>query len=61
MPPPNAAALLPLTVQVVSVADYQTYLKSLQDKGRETAKPLLGGSDAYTQAGLNTDTEGVNK
>jgi cytochrome c oxidase subunit II len=48
-------------VRVVSQADYQSYLQGLKDKGRETTKPLLGGADADTQAGVNHDTEGVNK
>ena len=48
-------------VKVVSKADYASYLQGLQDKGRETDEPLLGGADAHTQAGLAGDTEGVNK
>jgi cytochrome c oxidase subunit 2 len=48
-------------VRVVSEADYESYLQELQDKGREVSEPLLGGSQADTQAGLNSDTEGVNK
>jgi cytochrome c oxidase subunit II len=48
-------------VKVVSQADYQSYLQDLRDKGRETSAPLLGGAEADTQTGLNTDTEGVNK
>ncbi len=48
-------------VKVVSLADYQAYLKKLQASGNESAKPLLGGSQAYTQAGLEpaTSTEGA--
>jgi cytochrome c oxidase subunit 2 len=48
-------------VQVVSEADYESYLVDLQNKGRETDAPLLGGSEAYTQAGLASDSEGGNE
>ncbi|WP_459982487.1 aa3-type cytochrome oxidase subunit II [Nocardioides sp. AN3] len=58
-------------VKVVSPQEYQAYLQGLQSKGRETSKPLLGGEDAHTQAGLNelagseggqsTESEGANK
>jgi cytochrome c oxidase subunit 2 len=51
-------------VRVVSQADYQTYLQDLQNAGRVTDKPLLGGAEADTQAGLeknSEDSEGVNK
>ena len=42
-------------VKVVSQADYQAYLKNLQTEGFTSTKPLLGGSDAYTQAGLQSE------
>jgi cytochrome c oxidase subunit II len=44
-------------VKVVSADEYQQHLKDLQAAGGETDKPLLGGSEAYTQAGLD-DEEG---
>jgi len=40
-------------VHVVSKDDYDTYLKSLQASGNESPTPILGGSEAYTQAGLS--------
>ncbi len=46
------------TVKVVSQADYQTYLQQLQTNGFTSNLPLIGGRDAYTQAGL--ETEGGN-
>lgn len=48
-------------VKVVSQADYQAYLQQLKAAGHESAKPLLGGSQAYTQAGLKDTsiTEGA--
>ena len=48
-------------VKVVSVSDYQSYLQDLQSKGRESAKPLLGGVEAHTQDGLATQTGGENQ
>jgi cytochrome c oxidase subunit 2 len=48
-------------VKVVSQSDYQSYLQELQSKGGRSDKPLLGGAQADTQAGVNSDTEGVNK
>jgi cytochrome c oxidase subunit 2 len=48
-------------VKVVSEADYESYLQELQNDGRESSKPLLGGSEAYTQAGLASDSEGENE
>ncbi|SFC07023.1 cytochrome c oxidase subunit 2 [Nocardioides terrae] len=48
-------------VKVVSEADYESYLQDLKSQGNEADKPLLGGAEADTQAGLNNDTEGVNK
>jgi cytochrome c oxidase subunit 2 len=46
-------------VKVVSQADYDAYLLDLADQGWIADEPLLGGSDAITQAGLDDeDTEG---
>jgi cytochrome c oxidase subunit II len=45
-------------VKVVSEADYASYIQDLQSKGHESDKPLLGGSEAYTQDGLNTEPGG---
>ncbi|WP_307816359.1 aa3-type cytochrome oxidase subunit II [Nocardioides limicola] len=42
-------------VNVVSRAEYDAYLQSLYDLGNFSDTPLLGGSDARTQAGLNTN------
>jgi cytochrome c oxidase subunit 2 len=42
-------------VEVVSRADYDAYLADLEAQGNVSAVPLLGGSDARTQAGLDTD------
>jgi cytochrome c oxidase subunit 2 len=44
-------------VKVVSKADYESYLQDLQSKGFTSAKPLIGGADAYTQAGLQSEGE----
>jgi cytochrome c oxidase subunit II len=44
-------------VHVVSREDYDAYLKALQDAGQETRFPLLGGAEAYTQAGLDENEE----
>ena len=43
-------------VKVVSSSDYDAYLKRLQAEGHESDKPLLGGVDAYQQAGLEQPT-----
>ena len=40
------------TVKVVSESDYQAYLKTLVAAGQVSDKPLLGGSEVQTQAGL---------
>ena len=45
-------------VKVVSREDYDAYLESLRDAGNESETPLIGGDDARTQAGLDTETEG---
>ena len=39
-------------VEVVSQADYDSYLKDLEARGDVADEPLLGGEDARTQAGL---------
>jgi cytochrome c oxidase subunit 2 len=39
-------------VEVVSAAEYESYLKDLEAKGYVADEPLLGGEDATTQAGL---------
>ena len=44
-------------VDVVSQAEYDKYLQGLQRAGQESQTPLIGGSDAYTQAGLGSGTE----
>jgi cytochrome c oxidase subunit 2 len=44
-------------VKVVSKADYEQYLSDLQADGRESEQPLLGGAEAYTQAGLGADDD----
>ena len=48
--------------QVVSQADYDSYLKDLEAQGNVADEPLLGGEDARTQAGLEdaqTETGGT--
>jgi cytochrome c oxidase subunit 2 len=43
------------TVKVVSPEDYQTYLEGLAETGVNTSdSPVLGGSNARTQVGLDT-------
>ena len=42
-------------VRVVSPEEYDAYLKDLQAKGFESDEPLLGGVNAYEQAGLNDE------
>jgi cytochrome c oxidase subunit 2 len=44
-------------VKVVSSADYESYLQDLQANGFESEEPLLGGAQAYTQAGLGSGEE----
>jgi cytochrome c oxidase subunit 2 len=44
-------------VHVVSQEDYDAYVQSLVDAGAETEKPMLGGDNAYTQAGLDENEE----
>jgi cytochrome c oxidase subunit 2 len=47
-------------VRVVSQDEYDAYIQHLQDAGAETDKPLLGGQNASTQAGLD-EPEGEGK
>ena len=42
-------------VKVVSRDDYEAHLKALEDAGLTTDLPLLGGAEAYTQAGLDSE------
>ncbi len=44
-------------VKVVSQADYAAHLEELKSKGAESPTPLVGGSNAYTQAGLEGDSQ----
>jgi cytochrome c oxidase subunit 2 len=46
-------------VDVVSAEDFEQHLRDLQAAGYETedGEPLLGGADAYTQAGLAEDDD----
>lgn len=44
-------------VKVVSQADYDAHLADLKGQGALRDSPLLGGSDATTQAGLEGDSE----
>jgi cytochrome c oxidase subunit 2 len=41
-------------VHVVSHDDYEAHLQDLEDQGLTSDKPLLGGSEAYTQDGLDS-------
>jgi cytochrome c oxidase subunit 2 len=45
-------------VKIVSQADYQTYLQSLQAQGNVSDLPLLGGITSQTQAGLDPSSGG---
>ncbi len=42
-------------VHVVSMEDYKAHLQELEDAGATSELPLLGGENAYTQAGLAGD------
>jgi cytochrome c oxidase subunit 2 len=44
-------------VEVVSAEDYEAYVQSLEDAGPTSDAPLLGGSYARTQAGLDSGDE----
>lgn len=50
-------------VKVVSQADYEAHLADLAEQGYEAEKPLLGGSNATTQDGLEEpgDSEGSHE
>jgi cytochrome c oxidase subunit 2 len=45
-------------VEVVSQADYAAYLADLEATGQVSEKPLLGGADVKTVAGLDSNEEG---
>ena len=45
-------------VKVVSREDYDAWLQGLEDKGNISEEPLLGGTDASTQHGLDTSESG---
>jgi cytochrome c oxidase subunit 2 len=45
-------------VKVVSDAQFQAYLKQLQTEGNVAARPLLGGIESQTQAGLESGSQG---
>jgi len=47
-------------VHVVSKAAYDQYVSNLQTEGQTSTLPLIGGSDAHTQAGLGTGTTESN-
>ena len=44
-------------VKVVSREDYEQHLQDLEDAGQTSDLPLLGGEDAYTQDGLESEGE----
>ena len=43
-------------VEVVSAADYDQYLQDLEAAGFVSEEPVLGGGQAYTQAGLDDES-----
>ena len=45
-------------VEVVSLEDYEQYLRDLQEAGYESEGPVLGGGQAYTQEGLERAQRG---
>jgi cytochrome c oxidase subunit 2 len=45
-------------VQIVSDADFQTYLQQLASRGYIAKEPLLGGITSQTQAGLESGSQG---
>ena len=57
-PPVPGSAVQPIRVDAnavlisVSVADYESYLQSLQAEGNVSDQPLLGGITSQTQSGL---------
>jgi hypothetical protein len=46
------------SVKIVSQADYQAYLQSLQTQGNVSDQPLLGGITSQVQAGLASGSGG---
>jgi len=46
-------------VKVVSRADFDAYLESLEEQGQTSDEPLIGGDFAHTQAGLSDSEEGT--
>jgi len=42
-------------VHVVTADEYAAYVQHLQDQGFTSETPLIGGADAYTQAGLQSE------
>jgi cytochrome c oxidase subunit II len=42
-------------VKIVSPDDFNTYLQGLEAAGNTSDAPLLGGSEAYTETGLNNE------
>lgn len=48
-------------VHVVSRDEYDQFVQSLQQAGAETDKPVLGGSYANTQVGLDDEAQGEGK
>ena len=45
-------------VHVVSREEYDAHVAELEAAGQTSDKPLLGGKEAYTQAGLDESAEG---
>jgi cytochrome c oxidase subunit 2 len=48
-------------VEVVSSADYESYLKDLEAQGYVADEPLLGGEDARTKAGFEFEANESNE
>jgi len=48
-------------VAVVSQADYAKYVLALHNNGATDTHPYIGGQDAYTQAGLDSDNQGESQ
>ncbi len=48
-------------VKIVSETDYQAHLAELAARDDVADEPLLGGSDAYTQAGLDSGQDDVEE
>jgi cytochrome c oxidase subunit 2 len=45
-------------VQVVTEAEFEDHLRTLEDQGFSADTPLYGGEDARTQVGLDSDETG---